>query len=236
MMRNLRLQISNLKSQISNLLVLTLATGSLAFAADPPPSTDDQLRDSLNSKAGDDYDRELMGDPAKPDDKGRVDEQMQKKLQKELGAAAEKEGKPKAPLLQVAEAMRDAQKRIDQRDSGAVTQHVQQQIVADLAKLIEQAKKSGSCSGSKNPNGRKPTGSGEKKPSQNAGQPSENSSTPAEKSDPRIRKPEEIRAAAVKEAHERMLEQFQSGTAGAQGRADARIARRVLSAGVRVGD
>ena len=36
--------------------------GTLAFAADPPPSTDDQLRDSLNSKASDDYDRELLGD------------------------------------------------------------------------------------------------------------------------------------------------------------------------------
>ena len=34
---------------------------------------------------------------------------MQKKLQKELGSAAEKEGKPKDPLLQVAEAMREVQ-------------------------------------------------------------------------------------------------------------------------------
>ena len=62
---------------------------------------------------------------------------MQKKLQKELGPAAQKEDKPKDPLLQVAEAMREVQQRLDQRDSGAVTQHVQRQIVADLAKLIE---------------------------------------------------------------------------------------------------
>ncbi len=103
----------------------------LAFAG-PPPSTDDQLRDSLNSKAGDDYDRELLGDPAKPDGKGRVDEEMQKKLQKELGPAAQKEGKPKDPLLQVAEEMREVQKRLDQRDSGEVTQYLQRQIVSDL--------------------------------------------------------------------------------------------------------
>ncbi len=197
--------ICNLQIAICNLQFLfLLLLGSLAFAADLPPSTDDQLRDSLNSKTGDDYDRALLGDPAKPDDKDRVDDKMQKKLQKELGAAAEKEGRPKDPLLQVAEEMRDAQKRILQRDSGDVTQYMQRQIVADLAKLIEQAKKSGSCSGSKNPSGRKPTASGGKKPAPNTGQPSENSSTPAQVSNPKIRKPEDVRAEAAANAGARM--------------------------------
>jgi len=194
-----RLRILNLQ------FLLLLLLGSFAFAAAPPPSTDDQLRESLNSKTGDDYDRDLLGDPAKPDGKNRDDDQMQKKLQKELGPAAREEGQPQDPLLHVAGQMRDAQQRIGQRDSGAVTQHVQQQIVADLANLIDQAKKSRS-GGGKGSNSRKPTGSGEKKPAQDSGQASRTSSTPAETSDPKIRKPEEIRDAAKHEAYQRMLE------------------------------
>ena len=119
-----RFQISSCRSQISNpqlhllLLLLNPYRRLFGLCRDPPPSTDDQLRDSLNSKAGDDYDRELLGDPAKPDGKSRVDERMQKKLQKELGPAAQREDKPKSPLLQVAEAMRGVQPRLGQRDSG----------------------------------------------------------------------------------------------------------------------
>ena len=72
MKMNFKSQISNLKSQVSSctFLYLTLAAASLAVA-DRPPSTDDQLRDSLNSKAGDDYDRELLGDPPKNLSKNR---------------------------------------------------------------------------------------------------------------------------------------------------------------------
>ncbi len=201
-LKALCLSILNLQFAICNLQFLLLFLGSFAFAADPPPSTDDQLRDSLNSKAGDDYDRELLGDPAKPDGKSRVDDPMQKKLQQELGPAAQKEGK-EDPLLKVARDMRDVQQRIGQRDSGPVTQHVQRQIVSDLAKLIDEAKKSGSCSG-KPSNSRKPTGSGEKKPPNNSTQASGTSPAPAEKSDPKIRKPEAIRAAAKEEAIARM--------------------------------
>ena len=196
---NLKSQVSNLKSQISSItfLILALLAGSLAFAADPPRSTDDQLRDSLDAKTGDDYDRELLGDSAKPNTKDKVDDQMQKKLQQELGPAAQKEDKPKDPLLKVAEDMRDAQKRLDRRDSGKETQFVQGQIVADLAKLIEQAKKSGSCKGGK-PGLRKPTGN---KLAQKPGQAPGKSSAPAQRSDPKIRTPEEI--AAEKEAKAR---------------------------------
>ncbi len=111
------------KSQISNCacLVMLLLASPLAFAA-APPSTDDQLRDSLNSKTDDDYDRALLGDPAKPDDKVHVDDAMQKKLEKELGPAAQKEDEPANPLLRVAEEMRKVQQQLDQRDSGRLTQ------------------------------------------------------------------------------------------------------------------
>ncbi|MGO9114939.1 MAG: hypothetical protein ACLP9L_37480 [Thermoguttaceae bacterium] len=195
---------------------MTLAAGSLALAADPSPSSDDQLRDSLNSKAGDDYDRELLGDSATSDGKGRVDEEMQKELQKELGPAAQKEDKSKNPLLQVAEAMHEVPRRLDQRDSGAVTQTLQRQIVSDLEKLIEEVKKSGCCCGAKC-SGCKPTGNGKPKPA-SPGKGAENPQAPAQKSNPNIRKPAEIRADETAKARERrMIEQFRAELQGHKG-------------------
>jgi hypothetical protein len=186
-------------------LILLLAAGSVAAA--PPPSTDDQLRDSLNSKAGDDYDRELMGSPAKSDTAGRVDDEMQKRLQKELGPAAQREDKPKDPLLQIARAMREVPLRLDQRDSGAVTQHLQGQIAADLGKLIEEAKRSACLSMS--PQGRKPTGNGEKQPGPNPGQVGGKPPAAVEKSDPKFRNPEN-HAETVKKAVALMKGLFQA--------------------------
>ncbi len=148
----------------------------------------------MNSKAGDDYDRALLGDPAKPDDKSRVDEQMQKKLQKELGAAAQKEDQPKAPLLKVAETMRAVQPRLDKRDSGDATQIMQRQIVSDLEKMIEQAKRSGQRG--KSPGGPKPTGNAQQK----AGEPSGGSQKPAQRIDPNIRRPEDVRKEEAQKA------------------------------------
>jgi len=216
MKMGLEYQIFDLRSQISNirlsaakiaLLVLMAVHSAPALAAEPPRSTDDQLRDSLNSKAGDEYDRELLGDAVKPDAKGRVDEELQKKLAKELGAAAQKEDKAKDPLLQVAEEMRDAQKRLDRRDSGKVTQYLQRQIVSDLGKLIEQARKSGNCSGSKS-GGPKSMANGSTKPKNNPGQPSESSPQPAKDSDPRLRKPEEILAEKREMTRREMISLF----------------------------
>lgn len=159
----------------------------------------------VKSKAGDDHDSQLPGDPARPD------EEMRKRLEKELGPAAQEEDKPK--LLQAAEGMREVQQRIGRRDSGPVTQHVQRQVVSDLDKLIEEAKKSGPRGG-QSPNIRKPTGNGRSKPAQDAGQSPGASPQPAQESNPKIRKPEEIRAAAEKEAYERMLELFHAELQG----------------------
>jgi hypothetical protein len=185
---------------------LFLAAGSFAVAfAGQPPSTDDQLRDSLNSKTDDDYDRQLLGDPVKPDDKGRVDDAMQKKLQKELGPAAQKEGAAKDPLVQVAEDMRDAQQRLDRRDSGAVTQSLQRQIVSDLDKLIEQAKKSGCCNGAV-ASGRKPTSDAKGKPGKAPGQPPQ----AAQKSDPNIRDSGKSRAGESADGRDRWIDWFKT--------------------------
>ena len=105
-------------ASVAHSVLLLILIGSLAGAAEPPRSTDDQLRDSLDSKTGDDYDRELLGDAAKPDDKGRADEQTRKRLEKELAPPAQKEEKPKDPLLQIAEEMREVPQRLDRRRSG----------------------------------------------------------------------------------------------------------------------
>ena len=167
----MRKQLKNVNCKLP-LVVFFLA--SFAFAAEP--STDD-------------YDRQLLGDPIKPQDNSGVDANLQKRLQKELGAAAEKEANPKDPLLEIAKEMREVPPRLDRGDSGETTQHLQRQIVADLAKLIEQAKQSGQ-SGSSNSKGRMPTSTGQAKPGQDTGQPSGNSSKPAAQSDPKNRKPD----------------------------------------------
>jgi len=203
---NLKSEVFDFKSEIisSTFLVLALIAGSPAGAATPPPSTDDQLRDSLNSKAGDDdYDRELLGDAAKPADGGRIDDKTQKELRKELGPAAQREDKPKPPLLQVAEVMRGVQPRLGRRDAGEETQSMQRQIVAVLQELIEQAKQSGN--GGRSSIGRPPAGNGQKKP----GPPSGDASARAQTSDPKPqRTPGEIRDEEAKKAVARMLGMF----------------------------
>ena len=60
-------------------------------------------------------------------------------LKRELGAAAEKESDN--PMLQIAREMVEAKQRIAKADSGAGTQQLQRQIVDDLDRLIQQARK-----------------------------------------------------------------------------------------------
>ena len=184
------------------LFLLLLA--SLAFASGSPPSSGDRPRDSLTSEADDDYNRALLGDSARPDGKGRADDQLPKRLQGELGSAAQREDRPEDPLLRVAKEMREVQQRIGQHDSGRVTQHVQQQIVAGLAELIEQAKKAGPGN---NPNNRRPSGSSTRSP-QDPAQASGNSPAPAQESNAKIRKPEELRAEAARKAGEWMKREW----------------------------
>ena len=189
-------------------IVLILMAGTLALAAEGPRPTDEAFRNSSNAKAGNDYDRELLGDPANADDSGRREEELQKKLQKELGAAAQREDEPKAPLLLIAEEMREVPPRLERRDSGAVTQHLQRQIVSDLEKLIEEAKKSGARPGNPS-NGRGPTGNGLKEPARNPGQPAGDSQPPAKESDPNIhRTPQQVRDEAAEMARKQMIELF----------------------------
>lgn len=66
---------------------------------------------------------------------------------KQLGTAAQQEDQPQQPLVDAAKGMREVQMRLAQGKSDAITQLVQRQIVADLQKIIDEAKKSGKCLG-----------------------------------------------------------------------------------------
>jgi hypothetical protein len=120
------------------------------FAQSPPPSSsDDELLKQLNEKSTD-VDRELFGDKKqdqKPaDGAGQGGGDLQERLRRELGTAAEKEDDN--PVLGIARRMLGVQSRIAEADAGEQVQSDQKKILADLDKLIEQAKKSCNCSGS----------------------------------------------------------------------------------------
>ena len=139
-----------------------------------PSSTDDELLKQLNDRSTDDVDRELFGEKKKDkpaeNGAGQGGDNLQQQLRRELGAAAVKEDDN--PVLDIARRMIDVQSRIADADGGEKVQNEQKKILADLDKLIEQAKKSckcsGSCSNPKQGSCRSPS-SGAKKPGQKPG-------------------------------------------------------------------
>lgn len=103
-------------------------------------SLDDELFDELGADPIDDFDRELFG----PEDPQREpgdapDATLRERMQRELGPAAEAEDGN--PLLTIARRMRDAEDQIGRNDAGTDTQTLQKQIVSDLDRLIEDARK-----------------------------------------------------------------------------------------------
>jgi len=149
-------------------LLLCVAVCSVATAGETPkpaqPSTDDTLRESLDSHAGDDYDRALLGDAGKADAKAAGSKKDQEKRpEQELGTAARREDDHDDPLLKAAQGMREVQTRLAQGKSDEITQHVGRQVVADLEKFMDAMKKSSACAGQAS-GGRKPSGSAGSKP------------------------------------------------------------------------
>jgi hypothetical protein len=103
-------------------------------------------------------DRELFGPqqpkpgekrpPAGPkqDPKKQGGDDLDQKLRQELGPAGVSQPDDDNPLLSVARQMREAEGLIAKAQSGPRTQEVQKRIVADLDKLIQQARMScGKC-------------------------------------------------------------------------------------------
>jgi len=114
--------------------------------AGEPRSLDDQLLDDLMTDPLDpDVERELFSpadpgagaEPKPPSD--QPTDELNEQLLRELGAAAAPEDE--SPLLGIARQMRRVEGRIAQSDSGSTTQDLQQDGVASLEKLIEQARK-----------------------------------------------------------------------------------------------
>jgi hypothetical protein len=129
-----------------------------AAQSKPAPSLDEELLRQLRSKSVDDLDRELFGPqqtkpgekrpPAGPKQEPKPGDDLDQELRRELGSAGVSQPDDDNPLLSVARQMREAEALIAKARSGPPTQQVQKQIVADLDKLIQEARKScGKCAG-----------------------------------------------------------------------------------------
>jgi hypothetical protein len=130
-------------------VLLTVFMITPLLIAQSTASSDDELLKQLNERSTDDVDRELFGEKKKTppaDGAGQGSGELQEQLRRELGAAAVKEDEN--PVLDIARRMLDVQSRIAEADAGEGVQGEQKKILADLDKLIEQAKKSCNCSGS----------------------------------------------------------------------------------------
>ena len=142
----------NLQSAIplgSILLACLLAPA--AAQAQAGRSLDEELLNNLRAQSKSDVEREVLGKGEKkasqPAALGDERDRLNRRLQQELGAAAEKESDN--PLVNIAQNMAQVKERIAQADVGATTLNMQKQVVADLDLLINQACKScGQCSGS----------------------------------------------------------------------------------------
>jgi hypothetical protein len=138
-------------------------------------SLDGELLKNLKDQSKKDIEREVYGPGEKNGNlqtrAGQGGADLNERLQRELGAAAEKENDD--PLLSIAQTMLQVRQRMAKSDAGPATLNLQKQIVADLDLLINQAKKSaGQCSSSSsNPrqSAQNPTGS-HPKPGTKAGQ------------------------------------------------------------------
>ena len=143
--------------------LIVVAASICAMAADPaggsvqgkPAAT----APTLDQRLSDELDRELLqdlpgaarseGQPAgvrKPAEKSRGRESdLDRQLLDQLREGEDLGEKSPDPFLTVSRRMRTVEERISQKDTAEATQRLQQQIVSDLALLIEQAKKQ--CSG-----------------------------------------------------------------------------------------
>ncbi|MGA2059194.1 MAG: hypothetical protein ABSG67_01840 [Thermoguttaceae bacterium] len=129
-------------------------------------SLDGELLKNLKAQSKSDIEREVFGPDEKKDKlqtgAGQGGPDLNQRLQRELGAAAEKENDN--PLLNIAQSMFQVRQRMAQSDTGPATLNLQKQIVVDLDLLIDQAKKSGQCSSmcsnpqqsAQNPSGSRP--------------------------------------------------------------------------------
>jgi hypothetical protein len=134
------------------LLVILSAAAAMAQPRDERTPETDLFR-SLKTQTRKDIEREIFGAPEKAEkDKFAArsvesGEGLGERLRRQLGPAAEKEDAN--PLAGVARRMLEVHERVRQSDAGPATLNLQKQIVADLDRLIDEARKSaGQCNSS----------------------------------------------------------------------------------------
>jgi len=118
-------------SRYASLAIALLGLAPFARAdepARPPVAPDDRAGESTSAK------QDSKDGPAP------VDAELLRSLNKQIAPI---DGEH--PLLRVGSRMRDVQGRLDKTDAGDETRTLQKEIVQDLEKLIEQAKKQGGC-------------------------------------------------------------------------------------------
>ncbi len=134
--------------------ILILLSGMPAMAQSRDERTpENELLKSLKAQTRKDIEREILGTGDKTkNDKFQTQareggEDLGERLRRELGPAAEKEDNN--PLAGIARTMLQVHQRMKQTDAGPATLNLQKQIVADLDRLIDEARKSaGQCNSS----------------------------------------------------------------------------------------
>jgi hypothetical protein len=179
-------QFCNFEFALSSFSLCIVLVGLMVFLSSAIPviaqsqqgrSLDSELLKNLKTHSKNDIEREALG----AGEKGKADKLQNKtgqggvdldeQLQRELGAAAEKEDDN--PLLNIARTMSQVRQRMAQIDAGPTTLNLQKQIIADLDLVLDKARKSagqcssGSCNSQK-PSSQKPSDS-PPKPGANAG-------------------------------------------------------------------
>jgi hypothetical protein len=131
------------------------AIGTTHSFAQTQPKLEDELTDDLLKdlpKAKPDVPSKgtaaKPGAAAKNGSKNGSKDDAEKKLLQDLEGGEDIGAPPENPLIRIGQKMRSTQERIAGKDTSAETQTTQKEILAELAKLIEQTKKQ--CNGSGN--------------------------------------------------------------------------------------
>ncbi|HEX5033644.1 MAG TPA: hypothetical protein VFW62_04135 [bacterium] len=176
--------------KLSHLTVVLLFAGMsfgplTAFAQATKPELEDELVDDLLK----DLPKSKSEVPAteKPIRPAAIDE-AERKLRQDLEGGEDVGAPPENPLTRIGQRMRLVEERIAGKDTSDETQSAQKEILADLAKLIEQTRRQ--CSGGNNSG--KP-GSGKSSPQAGAGN-GEVRPGPAREATDRVGKPETEKA------------------------------------------
>ena len=171
-------------------ILLLIAAGSLVAAdchrpararAQEGRSVDDELFDELDADPLDEQDAAPHGPGEKKGEAGASpDDELRRRLSQEPGAAATAEEDD--PLLEIARRMRRVEGLMGRNDSSPATQNLQEKIVADLDRLLEQARRRSKQRkpGSSQPQqtaSRRPIGQSQAKPAAGGEKPSDRPST-----------------------------------------------------------